>query len=494
MIRPFIRALFVLSAFSLSPLGPALASESRGSSQLFEHRGKQIFLTGVNIGNIQFIPFRGNPYGKSEEEMKNLLRAAFKDLSQSGVNSYRFWLHVDGSRNPSFDLSGSPASAVVNGLPKGTIEDLQWMIRTAYQEYGLLININLWSHDVLAVRREHDVASRDRVLNVFNSDAGLDAYIEKALKPLLAAMDQSMPGSSEPYKNAILSWEVFNEPEGVSKHWRLYWNYQYKMEYGEYRWRENSLSYLDDRSRSEFAENTGDGSWTPIRYKGWHFVGDHDQGFNLYMYKDVTDDYPSEWDFLKKAIVDDKTLKTVEIPYERVLRSINRIAGAIHRHDPQAKVSAGSHSIPYNTDISLKSHGTKNYYSDAELIAAGGDVRGTLDFYQVHGYPDWNDASKDAEINMFKLPKSNWQLDKPLIVGEHWSIIGANNEMLSAQNYERLHDQGYAGVWGWAYFYVREAREPASGRPYRWIDKHENQDYFRKVFTALPERLRYKVR
>ncbi len=473
---------------------PSDGPSKPSTENLFEHRGKHIFLTGVNIGNVQFIPFKDNPYGSSEEEMRNLLRNAFKDLAASGVNSYRFWLHVDGSRNPSFDSKGTPAEASVSGLPAGTIEDLQWLVRTAYQDYGLLININLWSHDVLGVRSGHPIESRDRVVRIFNDDAALQQYIDKALTPLVKAMDQKMPGTNETYKDAILSWEVFNEPEGVAKHWRLYWNYQYAMEYGDYRWRENSLSYLDDRRRSEFAINTGDGSYTPIKYKGWHFVGTQNSGFNLYLYKDFTDEYPSEWDFLKKAIVDDKALTTVEISYERVLRSINRIAGAIHRLDSQAKVSAGAHSIPYNTAISMKSHGTRNYYSDEELIAAGGDPQGTLDFYQVHGYPEWNDAEKDADVNMFKLGKAHWQLDKPLIVGEHWNIIGAQNEMLDNTHYEFLHDQGYAGVWGWAYFHVREAADPQTGKPYRWIDKHENQDYFRKVFQSLPERLRYKAR
>ncbi len=30
-----------------------------------------------------------------------------------------------------------------------------------------------------------------------------------------------------------------------------------------------------------------------------------------------------------------------------------------------------------------------NWYSDDQLVAAGGDLDGTLDFYEVHAYPDW---------------------------------------------------------------------------------------------------------
>jgi hypothetical protein len=456
---------------------------------LFEHKGQKIFLTGVNLGNVQFLPFRNAPYAHSEAELKDMLRKAFADLRASGANSFRFWLHIDGSRSPSF------ANGQVSGLPAGLIEDLQWMIQTAYRDYGLLANITLWSHDVLAVRREHQVGSRDQVVRMIEDEKAMQAYINNALTPMLQAMQKKMPGSNQTYNDGVLSWEVFNEPEGVSTFWRLYWNYQYGMEYGDYNWRRVSLSYLDDRRRTEFAQDDGSNSYTPVRYRGWHFVGTHNAGFNSYMYKDVTDDYPSEWDYLKKAIVDDKTLKTVEIPHEKVLKFINRIAGAIHRIVPDAKVSTGTHSMPYNTDVDMEGLGYENapfnYYTDERLVAAGGDPLGTLDFYQVHGYPEWSDVEKDGVLNMFKYPKKHWNLNKPLIVGEHWNIIAAGNEMLQPFHYQHLHDTGYAGVWGWAYFYVRE--KMVGGQPQRSIDKHENQDYFRNVQKGLPGRLKYSV-
>ncbi|HET9240799.1 MAG TPA: hypothetical protein VFO10_26275 [Oligoflexus sp.] len=456
---------------------------------LFEHKGQKIFLTGVNLGNVQFLPFRNAPYSHSEAELKEMLRKAFADLKATGANSFRFWLHIDGSRSPSF------TNGQVSGLPAGLIEDLQWLIQTAYRDYGLLANITLWSHDVLAVRREHQVASRDQVVRMIEDEKAMQAYIQNALTPMLQAMQKKMPGSTQTYNDGVMSWEVFNEPEGVSAFWRLYWNYQYGMEYGEYSWRRVSLSYLDDRRRTEFAVDDGSDSYTPVRYRGWHFVGTQNTGFNSYMYKDVTDDYPSEWDYLKKAIVDDKTLQTVEIPHEKVLKFINRIAGTIHRVVPDAKVSTGTHSMPYNTDVEMEGLGYENapfnYYTDERLIAAGGDPLGTLDFYQVHGYPEWSDVDKDGVLNMFKYPKKHWKLNKPLIVGEHWNIIGAGNEMLQPFHYQHLHDTGYAGVWGWAYFYVRE--KVVGGQPQRSIDKHENQDYFRNVQKGLPGRLKYSV-
>ncbi len=463
---------------------------------LIEHNGKKLFLTGVNLGNIQLLPFKDAPYVHSEAELKSMLRKAFADLKASGANSFRFWLHIDGSRSPSFGPALKGDQPHVTGLPDGLVDDLKWLVQTAYKDYGLLANITLWSHDVLAVRREHSVSSRDRVLHLMTDEAAMQDYIDKALTPLIRGLSEKMPGSSESYKDGVLSWEVFNEPEGVSKYWRIYWNYQYAMEYGDYSWRRLSLPYLDNRSRTEFAVDTGTSDWTPIQYRGWYFVGTETPTFNTYMYKDVTDDYPSEWDYLKKAIVDDKTLQTVEIPHEQVLRFINRLAGAIHRLDPLAKVSTGTHSMPYNTDVAMPGldyeHAPLNYYSDESLIAAGGDPKGTLDFYQVHGYPEWSDVNKDGVLNMFKYRKQHWGLNKPLIVGEHWNIIGAGNEMLQPFHYEHLHDTGYAGVWGWGYFYVREKIGP-NGKVQRSIDKHENQDYFRSVLQGMPARLKYQL-
>jgi endo-1,4-beta-mannosidase len=224
---------------------------------------------------------------------------------------------------------------------------------------------------------------------------------------------------------------------------------------------------------------------------------DEAKTFNSFTMKDVIDDYPSEWDFLKEQIVDKKALATRDIDHQAVMKFINQVAGAIHRLDPQAKVSSGAHSMPYNTDTKMVLHGFPtapfNYYSDQALIAAGGDQEGVMDFYQVHGYPEWNDAQQDAKINMFLNAKAHWGLDKPLVVGEHWNIVEANNVMLKPDHYQKLYDNGYAGSWGWAYFYVRETFDQATKSWQRHIDKHENQDYFRNFFQSLPTHLRQPV-
>ena len=180
---------------------------------------------------------------------------------------------------------------------------------------------------------------------------------------------------------------------------------------------------------------------------------------------------------------------------------INKVAGAIHRSVPTAKVSTGAHSIPYNTNAPLDLHGYENtpfnYYNDQSLIQAGGDPLGTMDFYQVHGYPEWNDQNQDKKINMFLNPKSKWKLDKPLIVGEHWNEVEAKNNgqpvLIKPHHYRYLRDNGYAGAWGWAYFYVREYYDHNLKTWVRWIDHHQNTDDFRKLFEKLPRSLKDRV-
>lgn len=90
-----------------APVLPELAPEPALSPQqiqagLLKHNGHPIFLTGVNIGNVQFIPFEGNPYGYPADRLRGILGQALADIAATGANSIRFWLHIDGSRSPAW--------------------------------------------------------------------------------------------------------------------------------------------------------------------------------------------------------------------------------------------------------------------------------------------------------------------------------------------------------------------------------------------------------
>lgn len=121
---------------------------------------------------------------------------------------------------------------------------------------------------------------------------------------------------------------------------------------------------------------------------------------------------------------------------------VNRVAGAIHRTNENAVVSNGAWS--FHSLANTSHQNSKNYYSDAELIAAGGDEDGTLDFYMVHYYP-WG----GTEISPLHHDKDFWGLDKPVVVAEFDAVdtFGVPGE----ETYETLYNRGYAGALGWEY-------------------------------------------
>lgn len=179
---------------------------------------------------------------------------------------------------------------------------------------------------------------------------------------------------------------------------------------------------------------------------------------------------------------------TYHVPMVTIQRFVNRIAGAIHRIDPAAKVTTGAWSFIPLTDVQAvakpadaptltrsltreeqqniqvrfaEHYGTvlpvddilapftcpqrMNYYRDDRLIAAGGDPLGILDFYSVHYY-DWAGTA----LSPFFHPFEYWALTKPLVVAEFFlhDTFGIRYSVL----YQALYATGYAGAMSWQWF------------------------------------------
>lgn len=111
---------------------------------------------------------------------------------------------------------------MVLGLPAGFMTDLKWLLSTAYQQHGLLFSISLWSHDVLAVRRLNPEPHRARAILMMSNDRATDAYIGNALLPMIKGLQARMQPGGPRFIDAVLAFEVLNEPEGMSHFWRLY--------------------------------------------------------------------------------------------------------------------------------------------------------------------------------------------------------------------------------------------------------------------------------
>ena len=180
-----------------------------------------------------------------------------------------------------------------------------------------------------------------------------------------------------------------------------------------------------------------------------------------------------------------------------VQRFVNLTAGAIHRADPDAKVTNGTWNLSALTNVAVpakmsptaflnsltdeqkqrmvKEFETKfglhlsaqeiihryanteanyNYYQDDRLIAAGGDPDGVLDFYTVHYYSGFGPA-----LSPFNHPYSSWNLTKPLVIAEFFmeDTYGVTYQTL----YKQLYSSGYAGALSWQWWGDTQANDNA---------------------------------
>ncbi|KXX66492.1 PKD domain-containing protein [Flammeovirga sp. SJP92] len=297
---------------------------------------QSVFLSGGNLAWYNF----ANDFG---EKTTNLAyyEQAISDFATRGGNSMRLWVHINGANNPELDANG-----YTSGLEPSMIQDLRDVLDIAY-DHNVVLNLCLWSFDMLNTR-DYPIEVSQRAKKLLEEESNIDAYINNALIPMVNGLKDH---------EALLSWEIFNEPEGMS---------------------------------NEF---------------GWDFT-------------------------------DHVSMSTIQ-------RFINRLSGAIHREDPNAKVTNGAWSFKANSDIF--SGVEKNYYSDAELIAAGGDALGILDYYQVHYY-SWAGTT----YSPFVHPASHWELDKPLVIGEFY-VEDQPGSVAEEDLFKILYNNGYAGAWGWQY-------------------------------------------
>ncbi len=296
--------------------------------------GQDLFLSGANLAWQNFANDIG-PNASTPDT--NHFASVFNQIRTNGGNSLRLWLHTSGQYTPAW--SGS----TVTGPGNGTIADLQKILDLAWErKVGVILC--LWSFDMLRTNNGLTITGRSR--DILTNATYRQSYITNSLVPMVQAL------KGHP---AIIAWEIFNEPEGMS---------------------------------DEFG-------WSDIYH----------------------------------------------VPMASIQAFINQCAGTIHRVDTNAKVSNGSWSFYATTDVGS---GNFNYYTDARLIAAGGDPDGHLDFYMVHYY-DWAGTARSP----FQHPASYWGLTKPLVVAEFYPPPDCVN--CGSDSYENLYQNGYAGALTWSW-------------------------------------------
>jgi Carbohydrate binding module (family 35)/Bacterial Ig domain/Cellulase (glycosyl hydrolase family 5) len=293
---------------------------------------QNLFLNGLNLAWRNF----ANDIGPNTSTPDlNHFADVFSQMESNGGNVMRLWLHTNGANTPAW--SGS----TVTGPGTDTIADLEAILDLAWQhEVGMMLC--LWSFDMQRISYGSTIT--DRAYDILTNATYRQLYIDNSLIPMVTALE------GHP---AIVAWEIFNEPEGMS-----------------------DLT-----------------SWSGI-------------------YHDVT--------------------------MADIQAFVNVCAGAIHRADPTIMVTNGCWDIQASSDVD----GHYNYYTDARLLAQGGDSDGYLDFYCVHYY-DWAGTAHSP----FLHDASYWGLDKPLVTAEFYPDC----DNCTAAPYEALYQNGYAGALGWSW-------------------------------------------
>ncbi|MEM6264750.1 MAG: T9SS type A sorting domain-containing protein [Bacteroidota bacterium] len=134
-----------------------------------------------------------------------------------------------------------------------------------------------------------------------------------------------------------------------------------------------------------------------------------------------------------------KTAQTVSA--QKMQRFVGACATVIHQHSPD-KVTVGSASLKWSSHAFSA---VGNYWSNDAFRKAGVGPEGYLDFYTVH-YFSW----MEPWFNPTARSVGDWQLDKPLLIGE--SPPGCERcPQTPAEMLEATLLKGFAGNFFWSY-------------------------------------------
>jgi len=164
------------------------------------YNGKKIFFSGTNLAWADY----NSDVGDSPLD-ENAWRKAVEGTRAAGGNAIRWWLFNNMSQSPEIDQT----THLVSGLKASTISNMKKALDIA-EEYGVMVSMCLFSHNLMEPN-QWGIYDGEKVdftanQNLFE-DAGTTAFINNVLIPVVKGIGNH---------NALMTWEVFNEPEGMT--------------------------------------------------------------------------------------------------------------------------------------------------------------------------------------------------------------------------------------------------------------------------------------
>lgn len=173
------------------------------------HKGKDIFLNGINVawGVSGFcndvIKLDPNCQESACVTDRSFFESMVADVHNHGGNSMRLWFHGDGNAVPV--VNNDYNDRIVDKISNTEISSIRYVLDLG-AKYNVLFNLCLWSFDMV---NDNGYGPAYGLWNkIITDETHMNSYIENWLIPMV-----------QEFKNHynLLSFEVFNEPEGMIK-------------------------------------------------------------------------------------------------------------------------------------------------------------------------------------------------------------------------------------------------------------------------------------
>jgi Bacterial Ig domain/Carbohydrate binding module (family 35)/Secretion system C-terminal sorting domain/Cellulase (glycosyl hydrolase family 5) len=352
------------------------------------YNDQQLFLSGSNLAWVSY----GQDIGLGTTDTTSIGNWMIQ-MHQHGGNAMRMWLSHEGQYGYTFDAQGR-----ASGLAPNTISDMKKVLKLGWaREIGVIFC--LWGFDML--RTDLDTSILHRNEKMLSDTSYTNAYIRNCLIPMVKALK----GDPD-----LISWEIMNEPEGMST---------------EFGWSTNAKTPMKNIQR--FIN-----LFTGAIHRADPTAKVTSGAVTLASLTDVLQP-------LNKSSQNSVDLNNLTNSQKQDLQ--NWFNNKYHLNLPVSEIIFGIQNL---------TAADYNYYRDDRLIAAGGDSLGILDFYCVHYYEN----NGIPHLSPFTHAASLWKLTKPVVVAEFGMQNGSTlaiDGVKTADLFDSLYTKGYAGALPWAW-------------------------------------------